>query len=243
MSEILYEHTELLADPSNPDHACCSRCGKIQPIENFTRKPSLLQAERWGWNDKRDTKGKLYVGKECNACAKISKAKEPRNKRFDYHAYDKLLALTGRYEYLVQDPRYSIDKSVYITKRESMVLDARERNKEKQRAAGRRSLKKQWEPIFKGFAHAVKNEKQRAQAQLRQMAGLSEEAKDYLTAYITHLEAINGNIRADRYDTFKQPRETVQSYINPLAMTTKDVAALYRELSYAEKERVACKFI
>lgn len=237
MAEPIFTHTEYLSDPANPSHAWCSSCSTLQPIENFIRKPTRLQAANWGWDKMRDKRGAMFLSNECNACAKKRKV---RARHFDYDAYNRELQLTGRYEYLVANPKKPKE---YIHKRELMVAEMRERRKDKQRASGTRSYKKQQKPVYTAFMYALRVEKQRVRLQIKQMKDLTPTATAYLHAYMAHLDAINGNIRTERYDACKQARESINHYINPLAITTKESKALFLKLGGYERERVACKFL
>ena len=237
MAEILFETSEALADPSNPSHACCSACGNVQPIENFTRSASTMQAHRWGWDVQRDRKNFDYVGTACNACA--AKKKKASERCFDYDAYDRRLKLSGRYEYKVEHPT---KPHTFITKREFMVMAMREKRKRGQRKGGIKGLQTRFSTEYTALVKQATNEVARASAQLRTSVRLTEAATPYLEAYITHTKNIVSYIKDGRKRALK-PKASPCDYINPNSKHTQYTRELYRQLTGVDRAHVAAKYL
>jgi len=240
MAEILFEQIELLADPANPDHAWCSSCNTLQPIENFRRRASLLQAERWGWNDLRDKTKAVYTGKDCNECA----AERKRNSTyFDYVAYDKELQLTGRYEYEVPDPRYPLYHNKFITKREAMVLEVRAKRGEGKVRGGIKGYRKRQAPVYADHLKAIRNERQRAYGWGRQMKGLSEAALEFAKDYDAYLQTLAERIKDEKTCKLVQAKPYVENYIMPDAPLEKELSAKFRALYAVERDRLKPRYV
>lgn len=239
--EILFQTTELLADPSNPSHACCSECGNVKPIGSFRRRATALQAKVWGWDKQRDRKDRTYTAKDCNACA----LKKRRARKYtDYVQYDKLLRLTGRYEFEVPHPdkKTKNGEPVYITERERMVLAKKKRGKDAQKEGGRKGIRQRYATHYADLKKQVVRELDRTYKQIKVGSRIPECAKPYLTAYTTVLRAIKHDINL-AYEEGKHPKATPNDYINATSITTKQTRELFRNLSGEHKELVAKKFL
>ncbi len=225
MTEILYEKIEHLEDPSNPSHALCSACGNLQPIENFMRKPSTLQAHQWGWDTKRDMKGRLYVGAECNVCWKKQKNKNSRY--HDYNAYDRKLRLSGRYEYKVQHPD---NPHLLITMREAMVLAKREQRRQLKVAGGLKGARSRFAGEYKELVRLLENETARAYAQIKRGVRITTNAREYLEQYLDQKAALH-------------PKEKPSDYMVLTNIARRNAITLYNQLTSYERSIVASKYL
>lgn len=240
MSEILFEHDELLADPANPECAWCSSCNTLQPIENFRRRASLLQAERWGWNELRDKKHAVYTGKDCNECA--AERKRTSN-YFDYVAYEKELQLTGRYEYEVPDPRYPLYHNKYIPKRQAMVLEMRAKRGEGKVRGGIKGYRKRQQPVYAAHLKAIRVERQRVYAWGRQMKGLSDAALAFAKNYDAYLITLAQRVKDEQQCKLVQPKPYVEGYMMPNAPIEKELAVKFRALYAVERDRLKPRYV
>ena len=239
MAELLFEIDELLADPANPSHASCSTCGKVQPIENFKRKASSLQAASWGWDEMRDKRGALFTSNECNKCAT---KRANRARYFDYTAYDQKLYLLGRYEYMVKDPRFPNRGDKFITKRQEMVMRVRQERLQKKVEGGKKAIRSRYADDYAELTKQITAEIARVKYQREKMDGITSDAKVYLHEYASHLKAIRESIKLEKKAALK-PKDSPINYINHDALITANAKAIYRNLSGHEREVVACKYL
>ena len=240
MSEILFEKTEHLADPANPEHAWCSSCNTLQPIENFRRRPSLLQAERWGWNDLMDKTRAVYTGKDCNECAAERKR---TSTYFDYAAYEKELQLTGRYEYLVPDPRYPLHHNKFIPKRQAMVHELRAKRGEGKVRGGVKGYRKRQAPVYAEHLKAIRNERQRVYGWKKQMKNLTAAALTFANEYDEYLVSLAFRIKDEKTLKLVQAKPYVENYIMPDAPLEKEIAAKFRALYAVERDRLKPRYV
>lgn len=241
MADFLFEVDEPMGNPKEPEAAWCPECKTVQPIENFRRRPSILQAANWGWYGLRDMKHATYTGVECNECD--NKAK--RNaKSIDYAAYDRELRLLGKYEYLVPDPREPLYKNVFVTKREEMVLLLRAKRGEGRVRGGIKGFQRKQSPIYTQLLKELRVEKQRAYTWGRQMHGLSVEALEFADLYREYLTTLADRIKGAK--TANPPKKAlpyVESYMDKTAKLDREVVEAFRELGGAERERLSPRYV
>ena len=234
LAEILFEHDELLADPSNPSHAYCSECQTLQPIKNFRRRPSPLLLEKWGWDKLLDKKNASHVFRVCNRCAKKERL-SPRC--FDYDRYDRALKATGQYEFIVVTK-----EGEKITQRELMVREKREKRRQGKIKGGRKAHRSRYRTAYEELTKQLRTELAKVKYQRTQMQGLSEGMVLYLGAYVAHLVSVRENIIIDKQAP-RKPKPTPTDYINPDSLPTKQSRQTYENLTSLEKERVSSVYL
>lgn len=239
MAELLFEIDEYLADPANPSHASCSTCGIVQPIENFKRKASALQAVAWGWDEMRDKKDALFTSNECNKCA-TKRAKRARY--FDYTAYDQKLYLTGRYEFMVKDPRFPKRGDKFITQRQAMVLAMRNERLQRKVKGGRKAIRNRYAEDYANLTKQVTAELARIKHQANKMDKITDEGRVYLEEYVEHLKLVRENIKLEKKAALK-PKESPVHYVNHESLITQNAKALYSNLKGGEREIIASKYL
>lgn len=239
MTELLFEIDELLADPANPSHALCSTCGSVQPIENFKRKASALQAERWGWSRLIDKRDAVYLSNECRKCD----AKRKRRARFfDYTAYDRKLFLSGKYEFMVKDPRFPKRGDKFITQREAMVLAVKQSRRERQVEGGKKAIRNRYADDYANLIKRITSELARIKYQASKMDGITQQGRAYLEEYVEHLKLVRENIKLEKKAALK-PKDSPIQYINHDSLITQNAKALYRSLLGGEREIIASKYL
>jgi hypothetical protein len=235
---FLFETIEPLADAANPDAACCPTCLEVKPIEYFMRRPSVLEAKRWGWDKLRDKKHARYVGKECNDCAVARRAKSIE-KAFDYEAYDLALMATGRYETIVPHP----DKPyTFITRREALVLAKREERRKRKVVAGRKSYAKRQAPVYSAFLKALRNERARIKAKIKSDK-TGDKARDFCEAYLEYLTGVAEAIDYERVYKVVQAKETIQDYAPHSVKLFKETREAYQRLGGGDREHVNARYL
>ena len=232
--EILFTHTELLADPANPEHAYCSGCDSVQPIKNFRRRPSPLLLEKWGWDRLLDKKNSTHIFKVCNRCAKKDRL-FPRC--FDYDRYDRALKLTGQHEFVV------ITKDgERMTQRELMVQQKREKRREGKIKGGKKAQRTRYRQQYIELHKQLRAEIACVKYQRTKMQHLSPNAHAYLLAYAVHLQSIIDTMLLDKNEP-RKPKPTPADYVNPNSLPTRTAYQYYETLSSLEKERVSSKYL
>lgn len=233
-AEILFEHNELLADPSNPSHAYCSECDSVQPIKNFRRRVPPLLLEKWGWDKLLDKKNATHTFKTCNKCAKKERL-APRC--FDYDRYDRALKATGQYEFVV-----ITKEGEKITQRELMVRQKREKRKEGKIKGGKKAQRTRYRTAYENLTKQLRAEIACVKYQRTRMQGLTPNTLAYLTAYTEHLVSIRENIIIDKQAP-RKPKQTIDQYINPDSLPTRNARQHHENLTSLEKERVSSKYL
>lgn len=239
MAELLFEIDEYLADPANPSHALCSTCGIVQPIENYKRKASALQAAAWGWDEMQDKKNALFTSNECNKCAT---KRAHRARYFDYTAYDRKLYLSGKYEFMVKDPRFPNRGDKFITQRQAMVLAVKQERLQRKVEGGRKAIRSRYADDYTRLLKQVTAEIARVKYQRNKMETRTPEACIYLDEYTAHLKLVRENIKLEKQAALK-PKDSPVQYVNHDALLTQNAKALYRSLRGGEREIVASKFL
>lgn len=237
-TDILFETIEEQASPENPEAAYCSTCSNVKPIEDFTRKPTILEAGRWGWRGLRDKRNAMYVGKECNDCA-TERRKNATTKAFDYAAYNESLYATGKYEYLVQHPR---DAKLFITQRERMVLMKREERRQVKVEKARKAYAKRYARVYANYLHVLRNERSRIKHQIKSPY-TSDAAREFCELYLPYLVRLAEIIEHERKTKVVQPRETIQDYADQSIRLMRDTREAWVRLGGAARDRVKPKFI
>lgn len=235
---FLFETTEPLADAANPEAACCPTCDEIKPIEYFMRRPSILEAKRWGWDKLRDKRQAQYVGKECNECA-VARRTKSIEKAFDYEAYDLALMATGRYETIVPHP----DKPrTFTTHREALVLAKRKERRERKVKAGRKAYAKGQAPVYAAFLKALRNERARIKAKLKS-EHTSDKALAFCEAYLEYLTGVAEAIDYERVYQVVQAKETIQDYAPHSGKLFKETREAYQRLGGGDREHIKARYL
>lgn len=224
--EILFTHTELLADPANPSHAYCSECEMVKPIKSFTRRVSPLLMQKWGWDKLLDKRGATHAFGTCNQCAK-------KKRHMNYDRYDSALKATGRHEFVVQLP-----DGEQITHRELLIKKKRAAGRARKVISGRKVQRKKHAAAYAPLQNMVKTELAKVKYQRTKMEGLSEGAQKYLTHYTEHLRSIRDSIINSKQGA-RKPHPDPTHYINPLSLPTKQARQAYESLGGVERERVS----
>jgi hypothetical protein len=235
---FLFETIEPLADAANPEAACCPTCAEVKPIEFFMRRPSVLEAKRWGWDKLRDKRHTLYVGKECNECA-LTRREKSVERAFDYEAYNLALMATGRYETVVPHPTL---KHTFITHREALVLKKREQRRERKVKAGRKAYAKGQAPVYMAFLKALRNERARIKAKLKS-EHTSEKARAFCEAYLEYLTGVAEAIDYDRVYCVVQAKETIQDYAPHSVKLFKETREAYQKLGGGDREHIKARYL
>ena len=232
--EILFTHTELLADPANPEHAYCSGCDSVQPIKNFRRRPSPLLLEKWGWDKLLDKRHATHTFNTCNKCAKKERL-FPRC--FDYDRYDRALKLTGQHEYIV------ITKDgERMTQRELMVKQKREKRREGKIKGGKKAQRTRYRQQYLELHKQLRAEIACVKYQRTRMKHLTPNAHAYLIAYTEHLKTLIDSLLIAKEAPMK-PKQTPADYVNPDSLPTRNANQYYKTLSSLERERVSSKYL
>jgi len=219
----------------------CKRCRKDQPVENFMRvvsdKQALFLARREGMSD---TTAELYerasvhktsttiAHKMCNECA----VKLRKNKVETADEYDRRLRLMKRYEFHVANPDYITDIATpnvppTITERELKVRKYKAEHGLRRAAGKRKAEKAKHAPKYTELLKEVRNETARIKMmQNAPWLSYAEDAADFLSKYLDHIETIRTAIRADKFAPHPiEPRANAFKYINYDNARTK--AAMY----------------
>lgn len=232
--EILFTHTELLADPANPSHAYCAECDTVQPIKNFRRKPSPLLVEKWGWDKLVDKRNASHTFKTCNSCAKKSRL-SPRC--LDYDRYERALKATGQYEFMVQTP-----EGETMTQREYMVKQKREERRQGKVKGGIKAQRTRYRQQYLNLHKQIRSEQAATKYQRTRMKNLSPNALAYLIAYTEHLKALIDTILIDKQEA-RKAKQTPNDYVNPDSLPTRTAHQYYQTLTSLERERVTSKYL
>lgn len=235
---FLFETTEHLADAAKPEAAFCSTCGIVKATEDFMRRPSVLEAKRWGWDKMRDKKYARYMGKECNECAVARRAKSV-DKAFDYEAYNLALLATGRYETVVPHPTL---KHTFITHREFLVMKKREERRKRRVKSGRKVYAKRQAPVYAAFLKALRNERARIKAKMK-AATTSEKVRDFCEAYLEYLVAVAEAIDYERVYKVVQPKEVIQDYAPHSVKLFKDTRERWQKLGGGDREHINARYL
>lgn len=236
--DFLFETIEPVGDAAKPDAACCPTCNDVKPIEYFMRRPSVLEAKRWGWDKLRDKKYAQYIGKECNDCAAERRAKSV-DRAFDYAAYDLALLATGRYETIVPHPT---KKHTFITHREALVLAKREERRQRKVKAGRKVYAKRQAPVYAAFLKALRNERARIKAKMK-AATTSDTARAFCEAYLEYLVAVAEAIDYERVYQVVQPKEVIQDYAPHSVKLFKDTRERWQKLGGGDREHINARYL
>ena len=232
--EILFTHTELLADPANPEHAYCSGCDSVQPIKNFRRRPTPLMLEKWGWDKLLDKKNATHVFSTCNKCAKKLRL-FPRSLRYDM--YDRTLKATGQHEYIVLTK-----DGERMTQREYLIQQKREKRREGKVKGGKKAQRTRYRQQYLELHKALRTELAKVKYQRTKMQGLTPNAHAYLFAYTEHLKTLIDTIILNKNEP-RKPKQTINQYVNPNSLPTRNANQYYKTLSSLEKERVSSKYL
>lgn len=236
--DFLFETVEPLADAANPEAACCPTCLEVKPIEYFMRRPSILEAKRWGWDKLRDKRHARYVGKECNDCAVARRAKSI-DRAFDYEAYDLALLATGRYETTVPHPT---KKHTFITHREALVLAKREERRQRKVKAGRKAYAKKQAPVYSAFLKALRNERARIKAKIKSTK-TTDKARAFCEAYLEYLTGVAEAIDYERVYQVVQPKEVIQDYAPHSVKLFKETREAFQRLGSGDREHINPRYL
>lgn len=242
----------------------CKRCDTEQPIDNFVRRVSInkalslarASATRKGMSSAPITAEPYHrtmtaIHAMCNSCAAkrrvaLKTIRTPHTttvKQLSVEEYDMELRLDGRYERPTPNP-YS-ENPPYILLREAMVMAYKDTLDARRALATRKAKKANVAPIYKGYTKDIYNELQRVKMLCKTQRYADDvDVQEFCKYYLMHLEAVREAVRKERYAANPvKPKDNLFKYINYSCEATKSALVHLRNLTSADMERVAPRFL
>lgn len=236
--DFLFEVIEEQAEADKPEAAWCPTCGTVKPIEEFTRRPTILEANRWGWGRMRDKVYAKYTGRECNDCAKLRR-KQATARAFDYAAYNEALFKTGQYEYLVHHPK---DFRVMITKREHMVLMKREERRDIKVRKAKEAYARRYANVYVNHLANLRRERARIKAKIKSKH-TNDTARAFCEMYLDYLVRLAELIEYERKTKTVQPKETVQEYADQGIRLMRETREAWVQLGGKDRDHIKAQYL